>query len=138
MIKTARLTVQTRGNTDIIDITADIAKNLEQSNLDSGVVTVFVTHSTAAITAIENEPGLIKDFKKLFERLAPSDIEYSHDSGLEEGNGYAHVRASLVGPSLSVPFAGRRLSLGTWQHIVLVDFDNRTRTRQVSLQFMGE
>lgn len=138
MVNSAKLSVQTRGDTDIIDITPDIKKNLKDSNLQAGVVTVFVAHSTAAITVIEEEPGLIKDFKSMFERLAPRDIPYSHDSGIGEGNGYAHVRASLVGPSIAVPFAARELSLGTWQQIVLVDFDNRPRIRQIVMQFVGE
>ena len=138
MVVTKRLHLQTKGNTDIIDITDQVARELASSKLTAGVVTVFVAHSTAGITTIECEPGLIKDFEVLFERLAPEDVPYEHDNGSGEGNGHAHVRASLLGQSLAVPFSAGKLSLGTWQQIVLIDFDNRPRSRQVVLQIMGE
>ena len=138
MVKSAKMSFDTRGDTDIIDITEEVEARLNESRLEDGVATVFVAHSTAGIAAIENEPGLVKDFRAMFQRLAPRDIPYSHDSGLGEGNGFSHVRASLLGPSLAVPFSNGRLSLGTWQRVVLVDFDNRPRTRQVIVQFLGD
>jgi secondary thiamine-phosphate synthase enzyme len=138
MIITKTLHLNTKGSTDIVDITGEVERGLTGSKLKDGSVTVFVAHSTAAVTAIECEPGLLEDFRKAWERIVPRDISYSHDSGLGEGNGYSHVRASILGPSLSVPFTGGKLALGTWQQIVIVDFDNRPRSRTVVLQFVGE
>lgn len=138
MVITRKLHFETRGNTDIIDISREVEKALKETDLNAGLVTVFVTHSTAGITAIECESGLLKDFKAMFERLMPRGMAYSHDSGTGEGNGFSHVRASLLGPSVSVPFSEGRLVLGTWQQIVLVDFDNRPRSRTVFVQVMGE
>ena len=138
MIVTRNIHLQTKGNTDIIDITRDVERALNSTKLNAGTVTVFVTHSTAGITVIENEPGLIYDFKDVWERLAPRSINYEHDAGVGEGNGYSHVRASLLGASLVVPFSEGRLLLGTWQQIVLIDFDNRPRSRTIILQFIGE
>jgi secondary thiamine-phosphate synthase enzyme len=138
VVITKRIRLQTKGDCDVVDITRQVAESLSMSGLKAGTTTVFVAHSTAAITTIECEPGLIKDFKALFERLAPQVSAYEHDTGATEGNGHAHVRASLLGPTLTVPFDGGTLLLGTWQQIVLVDFDNRPRTRQVVLQFAGE
>ena len=138
MVLTSNVEVQTKGNCDIVDITRHVAQGVTESGFNAGTAVVFVAHSTAGIAAMECEPGLIKDFKALFERLAPAGIEYKHDLGSGEGNGHAHVRASLLGPSLSVPFSAGRLLLGTWQQIVLIDFDNRPRTRQVLVQITGE
>jgi secondary thiamine-phosphate synthase enzyme len=138
MIFTKGIHVQTKGNTDIIDITGEVERGLAESKLKDGTVTVFVAHSTAAVTAIECEPGLLADFKKAWERIVPRDIAYEHDGGLGEGNGYSHIRASILGPSLTVPFSDKKPSLGTWQHIALVDFDNRPRSRTVVLQFAGD
>ena len=138
MIVTKVVHLQTRGDTDIIDITGEVERALADSGLGSGAATVFVTHSTAGITTIEYEPGLLADFKEAWERVVPRNMAYAHDQGISEGNGYSHVRASILGQSLTVPFADRKLALGTWQQIVLVDFDNRPRSRRVWLQFMGE
>ena len=138
MVITKYLRLQTRGNTEITDITREVEHALTESKLSTGTVTVFVAHSTVGITIIENEPGLIHDFKKMWGRLIPESGNYEHDGGAGEGNGYSHVRASLLGPSVVVPFDEQRLLLGTWQQIVLVDFDIRPRSRTIVLQFMGE
>jgi len=108
------------------------------SNINSGTVTIFVTGSTAGVTTIEFEPGLLADFKNMWEREVPTGITYHHDLRWGDGNGYSHVRASLLGASLVVPFNNKSLILGTWQQIIVVDFDNRARSRQVVLQIMGE
>ncbi len=128
----------TTGICDIHDITDDVASHLRNTGLSSGTVTVFVSGSTAGITTVEFEPGLKKDLPELFEKLAPQGRTYHHDATWGDGNGFSHVRASLLGPSLTVPFADGRLMLGTWQQIVLIDFDNRPRSRKVVVQIMGE
>ena len=138
MIVTHRLTLNTRGNSDVIDITQEVTQALGETDLSDGSVTVFVAGSTAGVTTIESEPGLVADFKGMWERLIPRGIPYKHDGGGDEGNGFAHVRASLLGPSLAIPFSDGRLALGTWQQIVVVDFDNRPRTRPVVIQVTGE
>lgn len=135
---TRTLTVETRGNCDMIDITSDIARELGNSSLNNGIATVFVAGSTAGVTTIEYEDGLITDFKNAWERNIPRDIPYQHDKRWGDGNGYSHVRASMQGPSLTIPFINKRLVLGTWQQIVIVDFDNRPRSRKVVIQFLGE
>lgn len=134
---TKTLSFQTRGNDDMIDITSSVQDALSSSGLSSGIVVVFVPGSTASVTTIEYEPGLLKDFPRAMEKLAPRGIRYDHDATWGDGNGYAHVRASTVGPSLVVPFENGRLMLGTWQQIVLVDFDNRPRSRNVIVQAQG-
>ncbi len=138
MIITKRISFQTKGNCDIIDITSDISSELSKSKLNVGTVTVFVTGSTAGLSTIEYEPGLISDLQSIWQKLVPTNANYEHDSRWGDGNGYAHIRACLMGPSLVVPFQDQHLLLGTWQQIILVDFDNRPRARQVVLQFMGE
>ncbi len=134
--KTIRLS--TRGNCDMTDITAEIAGEIKNSNINNGIATIFISGSTAGITTIEYEDGLISDFKNMWERQAPSNIPYQHNQRWGDGNGHSHVRASLQGPSLVVPFANKKMTLGTWQQIVVVDFDNRPRTREVILQLLGE
>ena len=138
MIVTDRISLQTRGHCDTVDITPQVARQVAESGVNSGTVTVFVAGSTAGVTTIEYESGVLADLKRLWDRIAPTDIPYDHDRRWGDGNGYSHVRASLLGCSLVVPFADRRLTLGTWQQIVLVDFDNRPRSRRVVLQVMGE
>jgi secondary thiamine-phosphate synthase enzyme len=138
MIITKRISFSTKGNCDIIDITGDVNDELSGCELIVGTVTIFVAGSTAGLTTIEYEPGLVTDLKNAWQRLVPTNISYEHDSRWGDGNGFAHIRASLLGPSLVVPFQDKHLLLGTWQQIVLVDFDNRPRSRQVILQFMGE
>lgn len=138
MVINRSISLKTKGNCDIIDITPEVQRQLEESGLSDGIVTIFVAGSTAGISTIEFESGLLADFKAMWERNIPKDIPYQHDRAWGEGNGYSHVRASLLGASLVIPFSSRRLALGTWQQIVLVDFDNRPRSRQVLVQIMGE
>ena len=137
-IATQEIKLKTKGDTDIINITDQVRRYIESGNLKDGIVTVFVPGSTAGLTTIEYEPGLIKDVERLFEELASKGKDYSHNLTWQDGNGYSHVRAALLGPSLSVPFADKELLLGTWQQIVLIDFDNRPRSRKVIVQIAGE
>ncbi len=130
--------ISTRGHTDIIDITQQVEQVLGESKLKNGNLTVFVSGSTAGITSIEYEPGLLKDLPDAFEKLAPTGVTYHHDAVWEDGNGYAHVRAAMLGSSFTVPFDNGKLLLGTWQQIVVIDFDNRPRKRNVVVQMMGE
>ena len=138
MVVTKGISLSTKGECDIIDITPQIEKGVSEANINNGTVTIFVAGSTAGITTIEFESGLLSDFQNMWERNIPRNISYNHDRRWGDGNGYSHVRASLLGSSLVVPFNDKRLTLGTWQQIVLVDFDNRPRSRQVILQIMGE
>ncbi len=138
MVVTDKISLQTKGHCDIVDITPQVEQQVTKANVSSGTVTLFVAGSTAGITTIEYEPGLVSDLVQMWQRLVPEDIAYGHDQRWGDGNGYSHVRASLLGASLVVPFSGGRLALGTWQQIVLIDFDNRPRSRQVVLQIVGE
>jgi len=137
-VLTKRIELRTGSENEILDITGDVQLAVEESGLDAGVATVFVPGSTAAVTTIEFEPGLAKDFPAMLERVAPDDIDYEHQRAWHDGNGRSHVKASLVGPSLSVPFEGGVLTLGTWQQIVFVELDIRPRRREVVVQVMGE
>lgn len=136
-IETEQLELPTRGEGHIIDVTGEVASLVDRHGLESGHVLVFVPGSTAALTTLEYEPGLLKDMPELFERLAPKDRTYHHDQTWHDGNGHSHVRSSLFGPSLVVPVAGGRLMLGTWQQLVLIDFDNRPRRRRLVVQLSG-
>ena len=138
MVVTSEITLNTRGECDIIDITPAIEQEVAKAGMAKGVVTIFVAGSTAGLTTIEFESGVLADLQGTWERIVPKDITYAHDRRWGDGNGYSHVRASLLGASLTVPFSNKRLMVGTWQQIVLVDFDNRPRSRQVILQIMGE
>lgn len=139
MVKTEQLQVQTRGNSQVINITDSVAAIISDSGLAAGVVTLFHVGSTAGLTTTEYEPGLADhDLKAAFERIAPEEGSYEHENTWHDDNGHSHVRASLLGPSLSVPFVNGRLTLGTWQQIVLVDFDTRARTRTVVCQIVGD
>jgi len=138
MVITRRISLQTSGCCDVVDITRQVAKEIAGSEVNSGTVTLFLAGSTAGVSTIENEPGLISDFKEMWQRVIPTDIRYRHDQAWGEGNGYSHVRASLLGASLTIPFSNKTLTLGTWQQIIVVDFDNRPRSRQIVLQIMGE
>ena len=131
------LSFNTSGDTDIIDITTDVSRKVTESGLTEGQVLIFVPGSTAAVTTIEYESGVVGDLKDAIERLAPTGIPYRHDAKWGDGNGYAHVRAALLGPSLIVPLIKSRLALGTWQQIVLVDFDNEPRNRKVLVSISG-
>jgi secondary thiamine-phosphate synthase enzyme len=131
-------TVKTQGFNDTHDITQKVEEIIRMAKLVNGTATVFVSGSTAGITTIEFESGVVEDLKKAIERLAPQDIHYDHDRRWGDGNGFSHVRAALLGPSLSIPVTGGDLHLGTWQQIVLIDFDNRPRQREIVVQLVGE
>lgn len=132
------LPVSTRGFNDLIDISSSVQKIVSNTNVKNGQATIFVSGSTAGITTIEYEPGLLKDLPAAFDKIAPMNVRYHHDDRWGDGNGYAHVRAALLGASLVVPISEGKLALGTWQQIVLIDFDNRPRQREVIVQVMGE
>jgi secondary thiamine-phosphate synthase enzyme len=137
-VTTVRSAVSSRGHGHILDITKNVADAVAGSGLIEGVATVFVTGSTAGLTTVEYEPGLVHDLTAAFERLYPDAIEYRHHETWHDDNGHSHVRASMLGPSLAVPFVEATLTLGTWQQIILVDFDTRPRTREYVVQMMGE
>jgi secondary thiamine-phosphate synthase enzyme len=137
-VETKEITLQSRGNCDIIDITSQVARNVKESEINSGIVTLFIVGSTAGITTIEYEPNLLSDFKNMWDRVIPQNIPYEHNKTWGDGNGHSHVRASALGASLIIPFVNKRLTLGTWQQIVFVDFDNRPRSRKISIQILGE
>jgi secondary thiamine-phosphate synthase enzyme len=138
MVYSSEIKLNTTGDGDIHDITSKVEKAVRDSKIGNGTVTVFVSGSTAGITTIEYEPGLVADLHNLFEKIAPADASYAHNARWHDGNGYAHVRASLLGASLVVPLNGSKMMLGTWQQIVLVEFDHRPRSRTVVVQLMGE
>lgn len=137
-VETFDLTLRTSGESDLIDITGKVANVLKDAGISSGIVTIFVPGSTAGVTTIEYEEGAVRDFQGAIDRIAPKGIHYHHDARWGDENGYSHIRASLLGPSLTVPFSSSKLLLGTWQQIVLIDFDNRPRTRRVLIQVLGE
>ena len=138
MVITSKIGIRSKGNCDLIDITAQVRQEVANSGVNSGTVTVFIAGSTAGVSTIEFEPGALSDLQSMWERIVPRNIAYQHDRAWGDGNGFSHVRASLLGPSLAVPFTNKTLALGTWQQIVVVDFDNRPRSRDVVLQIMGE
>jgi secondary thiamine-phosphate synthase enzyme len=139
MVITKEIQVHTKGNCDIIDVTGQAAEMVAESGVSDGTVTLFSVGSTAGITTTEYEPGLVKhDIKAAFEKIAPEDGRYEHEKTWHDDNGHAHVRASLLGPSLVVPIVEGKLTLGTWQQIILVDFDTRPRTRTIVCQIIGE
>ncbi|HSD85835.1 MAG TPA: secondary thiamine-phosphate synthase enzyme YjbQ [Anaerolineae bacterium] len=138
MIASKKLALKTRGNGDTIDITPAVARAIDEANLAGGIVTLFVVGSTAALTTIEYEDGVVSDLGRVLEKIVPRQAEYEHHLRWGDDNGHSHVRAALLGPSLSVPFVGGRLTLGTWQQIILVDFDTRPRQREVVAQIIGE
>ena len=139
MVKSETLTIQTRGNCYIVDITAEVREVVAGTGMVNGTVTVFNVGSTAGVTTIEYEPGLVKhDINAALEKIAPQNGRYEHEETWHDDNGHAHVRASMLGPSLTVPFCQQDLVLGTWQQIVLIDFDTRARTRSVVCQVIGE
>ena len=135
---TDRVRISTRGNDDVVDLTSKVQALVERHRLRHGQVLVFVSGSTAGLTTIEYEPGLVEDFPAALERIAPRSARYQHHERWGDDNGHSHVRASLVGPSLTVPVEKGRLLLGTWQQVVLVDFDTRARERDVVVQLWGE
>jgi secondary thiamine-phosphate synthase enzyme len=137
-IVTDTVQVSTRGDDEIVDLTAKVQAVLTKHGYREGQALIFVSGSTAGLTTLEYEPGLLQDLPDAFERIAPRGIRYHHEEAWHDGNGHSHVRASLLGPSLTVPFRGGELLLGTWQQIVLIDFDNRSRRREVVVQLSGE
>jgi secondary thiamine-phosphate synthase enzyme len=139
VVNTVVININSKGESDIVDITDRVAAAIQNGDIQNGIVTIFVSGSTASVTTIEYEPGLKKDFPAMLDRVAPKkSIEYEHDKAWHDGNGHSHVRASLIGPSLTVPFEDRRLMLGRWQQIVVVEMDTRPRERNIILQMMGE
>ncbi len=134
----SQIFVPTTGKTDILDLTPQVADCVARSGLQSGVVTLFVPGSTGALTTIEYESGVINDLRKAIDLMAPQDGYYEHNERWGDGNGYAHVRAALIGPSLHIPIMEGRMTLGTWQQIVLLDFDNRPRERRIVISISGE
>lgn len=138
MVHTERFLLSTKGFCDIVDITAKVAAEAENSGIEHGSVTVFCPGSTCSVTTIEYEPGVVRDLTRVIETLVPSNVPYEHDKRWGDGNGFSHVRAALLKPSLTIPFLKKKLALGTWQQIVLIDFDNRKRTREILVQVIGE
>ena len=137
-VKTITARLSTRGNADIIDMTGQIERAIAESELKNGTVTIFTPSSTSALTTIEYEGGALNDLRRLFEEIIPSNREYAHNARWGDGNGHSHIRAALLGASLTVPFVNKQLTLGTWQQIIFIDFDNRPRQRELILQVIGE
>jgi secondary thiamine-phosphate synthase enzyme len=137
-VQTYPLRLAAKGNGDAHDITLAVAEVVAHSGFEAGIVTVFCPSSTSALTTIEFESGCVQDLQRMFDELVPSHREYAHNATWDDGNGHSHMRASLLGPSLTVPFTGARMTLGRWQQIVYVDFDIRPRTRELIVQVMGE
>jgi len=135
---TKQIKISSKSENDIIDITEQVADAISKSGISNGTITVFVSGSTGCITTIEYEPGLVKDFPEMLSRIAPDDINYYHEQRWHDGNGRSHVKASLVGPSLTIPFKDGQLLLGEWQQIVFLELDTRARTRTLVLQIIGE
>lgn len=138
MVYTDTISLRTKGFSDMINITPSVLSVLKQSQIADGLVTIFCPGSTGSITTIEYESGVLQDLKKALEKIAPSDIPYRHDERWGDGNGFSHVRAALMKPGISVPLVSGRLTLGTWQQIVFIDFDNRDRRREIVVQVVGE
>jgi len=137
-VVTASIEVQTSGFGDTVDITSDVNTELLHSGIRDGIVTVFVSGSTAAVTTIEYESGVVRDLQSAFDRMIPMDIPYKHDQRWQDGNGFSHVRSALLGPSITIPVQEGNMMLGTWQQLVLVDFDNSHRQRSLILQIIGQ
>ena len=137
-VETKSIKLKTDGNCDVLNLTSEIQRRISESKIKSGNVTIFTPGSTGGITTIEFESGAVKDFKEALRRLIPENISYAHNIKWGDGNGHSHIRASLLGPSLTVPFSSNRLLLGTWQQIIFVDFDNHSRNREIILQIIGE
>ncbi len=138
MVKTEEVKFKTKGPGDIVDMTAELQTAVKKSGMTCGTLTVFAPGSTTGITTIEYEPGLLRDVPELMEKLVPSDRSYHHDETWHDGNGFSHLRSAMIGSDMTIPFVGGRLTLGTWQQIVFLEFDNRPRERHVVLQMMGE
>jgi secondary thiamine-phosphate synthase enzyme len=137
-VKTTTINLSTRGDTDIHDITSQIANAVSRSGLKDGLATVFCPSSTSALTTIEYESGALSDLRRLFDEIIPQNREYAHNARWHDGNGHSHIRAALLGPSLTIPFVNGELTLGTWQQVIYVDFDNKPRRRDLIVQLIGE
>ncbi len=137
-VVTKLIHVESKGETDMMDLTGDVEKAIRESKLRDGVVTLFVQGSTGALTTIEYEEGLLEDLPVALERIAPKEAVYEHERRWHDGNGHSHVRASLIGPSMSVPFVKGKLTLGTWQQIVFIELDTKNRSRELVAQIIGE
>ena len=138
MVVTRTIRLRTRGNADMVDITQEVAREVQASGISSGIVTIFAPSATSGLTTIEYESGALADLKRVFDEVVPEDRDYRHNLRWGDNNGHSHVRAALLGPSLTVPFTGGRLLLGTWQQITFIDFDIRPRRRELILQILGE
>jgi len=137
-VKTHTININTKGNADILDITDQVSRVVAESGLENGVITLFTPSSTSGLTTIEYESGCINDLRRLFDEIIDPGRHYAHNARWGDGNGHSHVRAALLGASFSVPFVNHRLTLGTWQQIIFVDFDNRQRRRELVVQVIGE
>jgi secondary thiamine-phosphate synthase enzyme len=137
-VLTKKIQLNTKGNTDILDITDDVSRIVAGGGLENGTVTIFTPSSTSGLTTIEYESGCLTDLRRLLDEILDPSRPYAHNARWGDGNGHSHVRAALIGPSLTVPFIDRRLSLGTWQQIIFIDFDNRPRRRELVVQVLGE
>ena len=138
-VETKQLSIHTKGEGEILDITRMVVEAIVETKLTNGIVTVFISGSTGALTTIEYEPGLLKDFPNMLDRVAPKNLEYEHEKRWHDGNGHSHMRASLIGPSITIPFVNGRLTLGTWQQIIFIELDVRSsRNRNLILQIIGE
>jgi|SRR5688572_17872473 len=137
-VKTTSISLSTKGNADIHDITDQIASAVSKSGLTAGTATIFCPSSTSALTTIEYESGAVGDLRRLFDEIIPADREYAHNERWHDGNGHSHVRAALLGPSITIPFVNSQLTLGTWQQVIYLDFDNRPRHRELVVQLIGE
>jgi secondary thiamine-phosphate synthase enzyme len=137
-VSTHIISLQTRGDADIHDITGKVSDAVDSSKLQNGTVTIFCPSSTSGVTTIEYESGALSDLRRLFDEIVSPNREYKHNERWGDGNGHAHVRAALLGPSLGIPFVKGRLMLGTWQQIIYMDFDNRPRSRELVVQIIGE
>jgi secondary thiamine-phosphate synthase enzyme len=138
MVKTGSIQLNTKGNADVQDITPQVAQVVRSSKVKNGTVTIFCPSSTSALTTIEYESGCVSDLRRLFEEIIPQNREYAHNARWQDGNGHSHIRAALLGPSLTIPFVEGSLTLGTWQQVIYVDFDVRSRHRELVLQIIGE
>jgi secondary thiamine-phosphate synthase enzyme len=137
-VSTKTIEISTRGNAEVVDITDQVAQAVRDSDLENGIVTVFCPSSTSGLTTIEYESGCVSDLRRLFDQIIPQDQHYAHNARWGDGNGHSHVRAALLKASFTVPFVSQQMTLGTWQQIVYVDFDNRSRRRELIVQLIGE
>ena len=137
-VKTDAISINTKGNTDVHDITDQIANVISNSGLKDGTATIFCPSSTSGLTTIEYESGALSDLRRLFDEIIPVNREYAHNERWHDGNGHSHVRAALLGPSITIPFVDGQMTLGTWQQVIYIDFDNRPRQRKLVVQLIGE